>query len=84
MKRSAEFDHSNVARSGTGIAFHNSNGTIDTSRLKDFAIDRLPHGSVLREVLITQESQMDVRTFLARLPLYLRLSRVEEKGWTYR
>jgi hypothetical protein len=84
MKRSAEYGPSNVARSGTEIALHNSNGTIDISKLKGFAVDRLRHGSVLREVLITEDSQMDIHTFLARLPLYLRLSRVEERRLTYR
>jgi len=51
---------------------------VNTSRLKSFAISKLPFGSPLREVLVSEDRELDVDTFLARLPLYLKLNRLED------
>ena len=51
---------------------------VNISKLKNFAISKLPFGSPLREVLVSEDRELDVNTFLARLPLYLKLNRLEE------
>ncbi len=51
---------------------------IDISGLKSFAVERLPSDSPLREILVAQDNEMPVQTFLERLPIYLRLARFEE------
>jgi hypothetical protein len=50
---------------------------LDISKLKSFAIDNLPVGSPLREILLGENNEMTVDVFLARLPLYLRLSKLQ-------
>ena len=57
---------------------------VNISKLKNFAISKLPFGSPLREVLVSEDRELDVNTFLARLPLYLRLSRLEENRRKHR
>jgi len=57
---------------------------IDISKLRNFAANELPLGSPLREVLVSEDSELDVKTFLARLPLYLRLSRLQENWRKHR
>jgi hypothetical protein len=69
-----------LSNDGSGVPALNFGDKIDISRLKNFATNELRAGSVLREVLMTEESEISVNTFLTRLPLYLRLSRLEEKG----
>lgn len=53
-----------------------SRGKVDVRALKSFAFEKLPKGWPLREILLSDEDELDVNVFLARLPLWLRLSRV--------
>jgi hypothetical protein len=50
---------------------------ISIRKLKDYAFTQLPKDLVLREILLTESDEMDVATFLARLPVYLRLSTIK-------
>jgi len=54
-----------------------SRSTVNISKLKNFAL-KLPLGSPLRDILISEESKLSAQTFLARLPIYLKLCRLEE------
>lgn len=47
---------------------------ISIRKLKDFAYRELPKNWPLREILLLENEEIDVSTFLARLPLWLRLS----------
>lgn len=47
---------------------------VNLSRLKTFALEKLPKDWPLREILLAENEEIDVSTFLARLPLYLKLS----------
>jgi hypothetical protein len=46
--------------------------TVDVRRLKDFAL-RLPRGSVLRDLLLTEDDELGVHDFLAKMDLWLKL-----------
>ncbi len=46
---------------------------VDIRGLKIFALDKLPLGSPLREVLLYENDMLDTSTFLARLFVWLRL-----------
>ena len=50
---------------------------IDMTPLKDFARKQLARDSVLAEVLSVESDEVDVYTFLGRVPLYLRLSSLD-------
>jgi len=50
---------------------------INIQRLKDFAFSEIPKDWPLREILITESEEVDVSTFLARLPVWLKLLRME-------
>lgn len=47
---------------------------INIRRLIEFAFTQLPRDSALREVLLAETGEIDVSTFLARVPVWLRLS----------
>jgi hypothetical protein len=47
---------------------------VNIEKLKEFALDKLPRNSALREVLISEEDELDVKIFMARLPVWLRLN----------
>jgi hypothetical protein len=47
---------------------------LNIRRLKDFAITKIPKNWVLREILIAETTELEVSTFLARLPIWLQLS----------
>ena len=49
---------------------------VDMRALKSFAIQKLPKEWPLREILLSDEDELEITVFLARLPLWLRLSRV--------
>ena len=51
---------------------------VNVRRLKSFAIDNLPHESPLREVMLYENDELDALTFLARLPVWLRLSTLRQ------
>ena len=45
---------------------------VDVRRLKDFAL-RLPRSAVLRDLLLTEDDELGVHDFLAKMDLWLRL-----------
>ena len=47
---------------------------IKMKALKEFASQRLPRNAPLREVLLSEEDELEVDVFLARLPIWLKLS----------
>lgn len=51
---------------------------INIRRLKDFAFTQLPKDWPLREILLSEEDELAIQIFLARLPVWLRLSRVSD------
>ena len=51
---------------------------VDISSLRKFAAENLPPGSPLREIILTESDELDIATFLAILPILLRLSRLED------
>jgi len=52
---------------------------IEIRKLKDFAL-KLPPNSILREILLLEDDELDVHTFLARMPIWLKLIRGLEDG----
>ena len=55
-----------------------SNTKISIRRLKSFAFSQLPKEWPLRDIILSEEDELDVRIFLARLPVWLRLSRISD------
>jgi len=51
-----------------------SKAKINIQRLRDFAFSELPKNWILREILIREKSEIEVATFLARLPVWLQLN----------
>jgi hypothetical protein len=45
---------------------------VDVRRLKDFALG-LPRGSVLRDLLLSEDDELGVHDFLAKMDLWLKL-----------
>jgi len=56
---------------------------IDLRRLKAFALDRLPAGSSLRDVLLSEESEMPADEFIHKLSVWLKLLRRDARGTTH-
>jgi len=56
----------------------NPKRSVDISRLKDFAANELPHGSPLREAIVSQDNELNVNVFMAMLSVWLRLSKFRE------
>ena len=54
---------------------------VNLQPLKSFALN-LPLNSALREILLLEDDELDVHTFLARMPVWLRLLRISEEGRT--
>ena len=52
---------------------------VNLQPLKAFAL-KLPSNSTLREILLLEDDELDVHTFLARMPIWLRLIRGLEDG----
>lgn len=48
---------------------------VDIHKLKNFALNKIPKDWPLREILISENDELDVSVFLARVPLWLKLSR---------
>lgn len=48
---------------------------VNIQKLKNFAFKRLPKPFALRDILLSEENELEVSVLLARLPLYLKLSR---------
>lgn len=52
---------------------------VDLRGLKRFASESLPVDSVLRGILVGEDDKITADTFLARLPVWLRLSKLERR-----
>ncbi len=50
----------------------NASRKVDISSIKEFAAS-MPD-CALKEILLSEETELDIQTFLARFPLYLKLS----------
>jgi len=50
---------------------------VNIQKLKNFAFTQLPKGWVLREILLAETEELEVFTFMARLSVWLKLSRLE-------
>lgn len=50
---------------------------VDIRRLREFAFTQLPKNSALRDILLAENREIDASTFLARVPIWLRLSRLK-------
>ena len=48
---------------------------VNIRQLKNYAFTQLPKTLALREIILSEEDELEVSIFLARLPLYLKLSR---------
>jgi len=48
---------------------------INMKKLKEFAYQRLPRNNPLREVIISEDDELDPNVFLARLSVWLKLSK---------
>jgi len=53
---------------------------VDIRRLQKFAFSELPRNSVLRNILLAEAREVEVSTFLERLPVWLQLSVLEQGG----
>ena len=49
---------------------------VNMRQLKNFAVKDLPFDWILREILLSESDEIPVSLFLARLPLYLKISGV--------
>ena len=69
------------AESAAEIQLENSvsRTKVDMTRLKAFAME-LPQDWPLREILLSESNDLDMSTFLARLPVYLKLARLNQGG----
>jgi hypothetical protein len=52
---------------------------VDISRLKDFVEDNFPPGSPLQIVLADEEDLLSAEAFLAKLPIWLKLTKLSTK-----
>jgi len=53
--------------------------TIRIRKLKEFAFNHLPKDSMLRDIILSEEDEISVSTFLARLPIWLKLLKIETR-----
>ena len=58
----------------------NRSRPVNFKRLKNFAVIALRQGSVLREVLLSEEDEVPADAFLHRLPLWLQLLTLDIRG----
>ena len=47
---------------------------IDLKGLKQFALNRLPKENPLRDILLTEQDQLDTRDFLVKSEIWLKLA----------
>jgi hypothetical protein len=52
-----------------------SESKVDISPLKKFAFEEIPENWPLKDILLAQNDEIEVSTFLARLPLFLQLNK---------
>lgn len=56
--------------------------SINIRTLKMFALTQMPKDQPLRDILLAENEELDIYTFLARLPIWLQLSKLNGKGNT--
>jgi hypothetical protein len=56
---------------------------IDIKRLKEFAFSQIPSDWPLREILMSESDELDAPTFLARLPVYLKLLKMRRSNHVF-
>lgn len=57
---------------------------VNLGRLKRFALESLPDRSILRALLLEEPDELSLDVFLAKLDIWLRLSRIEKAAWRVR
>jgi hypothetical protein len=57
---------------------------VNLGRLKRFALESLPDRSILRALLLEEPDELSLDIFLAKLDIWLRLSRIEKAAWRVR
>jgi hypothetical protein len=70
----------NLARHGFAKELSHSSRTINISKLKVFVGEKFPTGSPLREIILNEDIDLAADIFLARLPVWLQLSRLKMDG----
>lgn len=55
--------------------------TVNNSKLKDFVAKNYPPGSPLQTVFVDEEDILTVEAFVAKTPLWLKLSNFTGKGY---
>jgi hypothetical protein len=53
---------------------------VNLTDLKAFASEKLHQDWPLRQILLDESQELDIPTFLARLPVYLRLSKLGSRS----
>jgi len=56
---------------------------INIRKIKDFAFSQLPKNSTLRDIILSEEDEIQVSIFLARLPIWLKLLKTETRRSRY-
>jgi len=51
---------------------------VDLRALKSFALEKLPKDWPLHDIILSEEDELAIQIFLARLSVWLRLSRVSD------
>ncbi|MEM3476222.1 MAG: hypothetical protein QXF83_05825 [Candidatus Bathyarchaeia archaeon] len=59
------------------IGVSKSSKRLSIRGLKDFALNNLPKGSVLREVLLMEKDELEVNEFLIKMDVWLKLLKME-------
>jgi len=54
---------------------------VNMRSLKSFALAEIPKGHPLREVLLAEKDEISVSLFLARLPIWMQLSRFKKGSY---
>lgn len=57
----------------------NSKTKVDVRRLKNFAFQKLPKDSELRDILLTERDLLNINEFLVKIEIWLKLLRVRRK-----
>jgi hypothetical protein len=55
------------------------NMSVNIRKLKDFAFERLPQTSYLRQIILSENEQLSFAEFLAKLNVWMRLLRLESR-----
>ncbi|GEM_PF-2886439 len=76
-------ENQNKRKKNTEVYFKRTNsakGKVEISRLKAFVEEAFPQGAPLKEILNKENAELSVDLFLARVPIWLQLSRLKKPG----